>query len=382
MHLSPLSMLMFASEPLPRVAEIQHRLGEIFPVGMPDRGYLMRRAAARLVFAMLYIDAVDGQEWKLAPVHVYRMSDGQAKLQGVEERRLYREMVGNRKYRTKRKRWMADNSREAVRDESMRALVLAGAVRRDDNVATTSSHGRYVLEREFAALFAADALEFGELVRAWRETHLSKDELARIRIVQERPVSGNLTINIPGGSRSVAVGPSSVIMKAVAEEFTARFLEIPRVLWMSESRNKVILQDDTLMRTIGLPLDRAKLLPDMVLADVGGKIRLFFVEIVATDGPFTRERRDQVLRLTDAGGFSRASIHFVSAFAHRDSQPLKKRFSALAENTYAWFMAEPDVLIWITNGAPMTLVHRRIGAGDRPQSANRGPAGAIGGEHI
>jgi hypothetical protein len=134
-----------------------------------------------------------------------------------------------------------------------------------------------------------------------------------------------------------------------------RFLVSPRVLWMSESRNKVILQDNELMRSIGLPLDRSKLLPDMVLADVGAKIRLFFVEIVATDGPFTRERRDQILRLTDAAGFSRSAIHFVSAFEDRDSQPLKKRFSALADNTYVWCMAEPELLIWLTAGEPMTL---------------------------
>jgi hypothetical protein len=346
---------MFASEPLLSVTQIQTRLKEIFPVGIPDRGYLTRTAAGRLVFAMLYIDAVEGQGQKLAPVHVYRMSDGQARLQSMDERQCYRESVGNRKYRTKSKRWMADNSREAVRDESMRSLVLAGAILRDDNVATTSSHGRYALEKEFAALFAVEPSLFTELVREWRQTHLSRDELARIRILHERPDSGSLSINIPGGSRSIALGPSSVIMKAVAEEFMHRFLVSPRVLWMSESRNKVILQDDELMRSIGLPLDQSKLLPDMVLADVNLQMRLFFVEIVATDGPFTRERRDEVLRLTDHAGFSRSAIYFVSAFEHRDAQPLKKRFSALAENTYVWCMAEPDLLIWITNGEPMSL---------------------------
>ena len=55
--------------------------------------------------------------------------------------------------------------------------------------------------------------------------------------------------------------PSSVISKAVVEEFTARFLKQPGVIWLSESRNQVVARDDRLAQAIGLAIDPGRNLP-------------------------------------------------------------------------------------------------------------------------
>jgi len=67
-----------ALPPLLPVAEIQKRLGEIFPEGTPNRGYCTREIAARTVFVMLYVGAVETLGVYIRPNQVTRMTDVQA----------------------------------------------------------------------------------------------------------------------------------------------------------------------------------------------------------------------------------------------------------------------------------------------------------------
>lgn len=342
---------MFAPAPLPDPSEIRTRLEKIFSEGTADRNYVTRDTAARLVFVMLYIDAIEGLNIWLAPKQVYRMTEAQTNLQDDQERIQYRTESMRPKFIPSGDRWYADNTREPIRDESLRdGLIPKGAVVVRHGLPVTSNKGRYALQEQFARLFLLSDAEFEREVIAWRERYLSASELARIRIMQDRQVrEGSVSVKLPNGeTRMMAPGPSSLISKAVIEEFASRFLVAPSVLWISESGNKVVLQDDKLMRDLGLPIDQQKLLPDLVLADLGRKdLLLVFVEVVATDGPVTESRKQELLKLTDAAGFPADQVSFVSAFEQRGSQPLKKRFSGIAVDSLIWCMAEPGVLIWL-----------------------------------
>ena len=109
-----------------RVAE---RLPLIFPEGTPNRTYCIRDLAASTVFAMLYIGAVEGEGRHLGPVHVYRMTEEQAQLADEDDRLHYAGAVLGKKYRSRGARWYADNTREPIRDETLReGLVAIGAV--------------------------------------------------------------------------------------------------------------------------------------------------------------------------------------------------------------------------------------------------------------
>jgi hypothetical protein len=55
------------------VDEIRQRLLAIFPEGTPQRNYCVREMAARTIFVMLYIGAVEGSGIWMSPKHVYRM---------------------------------------------------------------------------------------------------------------------------------------------------------------------------------------------------------------------------------------------------------------------------------------------------------------------
>ena len=113
---------------------------------------------------MLYIGAVEGHERYLGPVHVYRMTEEQSQVSGNDDRLHYASAVLKHQYDFQGTRWYADNTREPIRDETLReGLVAIGAVLARNDLPTTSGRPRYALKLDFAALFDPaldnDALE-------------------------------------------------------------------------------------------------------------------------------------------------------------------------------------------------------------------------------
>ena len=134
---------------------VAERLPLIFPEGTPNRTYCVRELAASTVFAMLYIGAIEGTGRYLGPVHVYRMTEEQAGRSSVDARLNYASDVLTRKYAARGTRWYADNTREPIRDETLREdLVAVGAVSARTDLPTTSSRPRYALRASQAALEA------------------------------------------------------------------------------------------------------------------------------------------------------------------------------------------------------------------------------------
>lgn len=342
---------------------VAERLPLIFPEGTPNRTYCTREMAASTVFVALYIGAVDGTDHYLGPIHVYRMTNERAAQANDAVRLSYpkdvRKIGG-----VEGVRWYADNTREPIRDETLReGLVEVGAVVARSDLPTTSSKPRYALRPAFAALFDpaldGDALE--EVITAFQQKHLSKSALARVSIMLSGAAGGGSTVSVKlpsGETRNMAPGPSSIITKAVVEEFAPRFLRQPAVLWLSESGNKVVAQDDKLASSIGLDIRADRDLPDLILVDLGGDDPLIvFVEAVATDGPISTRRQDALYALTDAGGFNRSQVAFVTAFQDRESAGFKKTISVLAWGSSAWFVSEPDRLVAMReNGTPDDLL--------------------------
>ncbi len=138
-------------------------------------------------------------------------------------------------------------------------------------------------------------------------------------------------------------GPSSIISKAVVEEFAPRFLKNPGVIWLSESRNQVVARDDQLAQAIGLTIQPDRNLPDIILVDLGPSEPLVvFVEVVATAGPVSESRKEALMAIATDAGFNPNQVAFVTAYADRDDSAFKASVSELAWNSFAWFMSEPD----------------------------------------
>jgi hypothetical protein len=327
---------------------VAERLLLIFPEGTPNRVYCTRELAASTVFAMLYIGAVERSSTRLGPVHVYRMTDLQAQDESEEGRLSYKSNLRKKSFEIPGKRWYADNTREPIRDETLReGLVAVGAVMEDREVPTTSGKPRYALKSDLAALFnpALQGSVLESAILKWQEKHLNKGALTRVSLMRLGAVDKEgVMVHFPNGeTRTLSYGPSSIISRAVIEVFAISFLERPAVLWLSESSNKVAMQDLRMASTIGLDIKAQKNLPDLILVDLGPADPLIvFVEVVATDGAVTARRQDALFELTDKGGFKRSQVAFITAYADRESAGFKKTVTGLAWGSFAWFMSEPD----------------------------------------
>ena len=339
---------------------IHKRLLVIFPEGVPHRGYCVREAAASTVFTMLYVGAVEGRSEWVAPKQIVRMTDSQAALKNETERAEYAAKSLRPGFQPRGKTWYRENSREQIRDEILRqGFIPNNAVIERSAVPTTSAKPRYALRADFAALFdpTLSPQELEKAAEAWREKHLSASALARTVILRRGAATTGegILITFPNGeTRRVAPGPSSVITKAVVEEFAAKHLLAPAVLWISESGAKVVARDDELASKLNLKISADRNLPDIILVDMGvgknGEVLLVFIEVVATDGPITHQRRNALLKIALDAGFPERHAAFVTAFLDRSHPAFKKAVADLAWDSFVWFAAEPQNLIVLRAG--------------------------------
>ena len=350
--------------PLLDIEEIHRRLQIIFPEGTSHRNYVVREISARTIFVMLYVGAIEGSARWIGPKHVYRMGDVQAGQREDVPRLAYMAAVEKPGFQALPDRWFQDNTREPIRDETLReGLIRMGAVVERAGLPTTSSKPRYALHAGFAALFhpALHDEPLALAIAAWQERSLSAGALARVRLRQRsaNAAQSKILIRMPNGeSRQMESGRSSVITKAVVEAFAPRFLGDPAVMWISESGNKVVQRDDQLAKQLGLSIQTDKLLPDIVLVDLApAEPLLVFVEAVASDGPVTESRRGAFIELVTTAGFIASQVAFVTAFHDRDSAEFKKALPNLAWGSFAWCLSEPDHLIALDGVIPAGIRH-------------------------
>lgn len=352
--------------PLLPIAEIQRRLQEIFPEGTANRNYMIREMAAKTVFVMLYVGAVEGADSWIRPSQVTDMSDEQAALASPEQRDAWATMSLSSVKARPLNAWYAPNSREPIRDETLRTgLIQCQAVIERQGIPTTSAKPKYALNKAFASLFdpTLTGERLSQAITGWQASHLNKAALARLRLMKHgiAAAADSVPVTFPNGEiRTLAPGPSSVIAKAVIETFAPKFLKDPAVLWLSESGNKVVARDEALAKALGLEIDASKALPDIILVDLGSEasgadMLVIFVEVVATDGPISRERKAVLTALAVEAGFNEHHLAFLTAFMDRGSAPFRKAVSELAWGSFAWLASEPDCLLSLVENGSLKL---------------------------
>jgi hypothetical protein len=348
--------------PLATWQEIHRRLPIIFPPGTPNRDNSVWEIAAKTIFVLLYTGAIEGRDYWVRPDQVTRMTDAQASEMSDEARLAWTKLSVKPGKGEISGRWYAVNTRESIRDDTIRnSLIQNAAVVERQGLATTSSLGKYALQAEFARLMdpSLDEATFHAKADSWREKYLNAGALARIAIMRQGAVEGGerVLVTFPNReTRSLSPGPSSDIAKAVIEVFAPKFLAVPGVISLSESSHKVVARDDALAKRIGLNIEADKNLPDVVLVDLGPQHPLLvFVEVVATDGPVNEMRKNALLALAAGAGFPRQHVAFVTAYLDRSVAPFKKTIESLAWGTYAWFAAEPDQLL-VLSAQPLPLL--------------------------
>lgn len=322
--------------------------------------------AAKTVFVMLYAGAIEGTDRWVRPDQVTKMTDAQARRADASSREKWSKHSlepGGMKHLPGR--WYAANTREPIRDETLRAgLVSVGAVVERLGLATTSAKPRYALAGAFCELLqklTGPSEDISIAISAWRAANLTAHALNRINLLRRgtvgSPASGRVQVNFPNGeARLMLPGPSTIISKAVVEDFATRFLHQPGIIFLSESGNKVVARDDELASSLGLLLDYSRNLPDLILADIAPAApKIVFVEVVATDGAITPPRKAALSEVAANAGLAPENIYYVSAFEDRGASAFRKLVSEIAWGTFVWFRSEPEKLITLREGQASEL---------------------------
>lgn len=341
---------------LPSVELIQQRLFAIFTRQQDPNGYVLREIGAKTIFVMLYGFCVDKENW-IRPATITCMTTEQAKIDICEERLKWLKRFQSRKApKDVPDRWYMPNTRESIRDETIRELIRLGAVIEKDGLATTSPAPRYTLQKEFAEIFNPGLTEnsLKRNITIWQKSNLSASALARIAMSKKMVTSDSksVLITLPTGeSRKLAPGPSSLLTKAVIEDFAKRFLKNPAVLLISESARKIELKDDELCKAIGLDIDVHAVLPDIILLELGAQEPVIvFVECVATDGPISDRRKKELVDILKKGQYKVDNSAYVTVFADRSSLASRRLISSVAWGTFVWYVTEPESIIYLHEG--------------------------------
>lgn len=352
---------------VPSLSTIIARLPLIFPEGVENRQYCIREATAKTIAVMFYCGAIYGTHRWIRPSQVTDMSDEQIALVDQATREAWCvHMLSNKKKLRSPSAWYAVNSREQIRDECIaKGLIPNQAVFELPGVPTTSSKPKYALKPEFAALFD-EALQEDALIVAitlWQQRFLSTTAMARATLIRNNAAASTDRVQVvfPSGSAiTLAPGESSMITKAVVEQFSRHFLVQPAVLWLSESANKVI--DQTLVQALRLHIDQSKSLPDVILVDLSpahGNILVVFIEVVHTDGPVSQQRKEALEAIALDAGFEADHLAYVTAFADRSASPYRSLVHNLAWNSFVWFASEPESIIMLRSGAEKKISELR-----------------------
>jgi len=161
-----------------------------------------------------------------------------------------------------------------------------------------------------------------------------KKELQRGRQLARIPVC------FPSGERlTLSPGGQNPLIKAVVEEFCARFAPGGTVVYVGDTETKFKHCHSDYLAGLGVQIDSAAKMPDIVIHYMA-KNWLLLIEAVTSAGPVDGKRRKELKRLFS--GFKNGLV-FVTAFETR--QTASRFFGQISWETEVWVADDPEHII-------------------------------------
>ncbi|MGB1110115.1 MAG: BsuBI/PstI family type II restriction endonuclease, partial [Gammaproteobacteria bacterium] len=233
----------------------------------------------------------------------------------------------------------APNTRETIRRQTMHQFCDAGLARYNPDKpdrAVNSPKAVYQIEPTALALLRT----FGQPV--WQETltkYLNNRETLIARYARERD-QVLIPVDIaPGKSISLSPGQHSELIRAIIEDFAARFAPGSVLLYAGDTGDKWGYFDADLLSGLGVNVDSHGKMPDVVLHYVP-KNWLLLVESVTSHGPVDGKRHAELIDLFHT---SAAGLVFVTAFPNRSV--MSRYLPEIAWETEVWVADAPSHLI-------------------------------------
>lgn len=237
------------------------------------------------------------------------------------------------------KKKYAENTRETIRRQTLHQFEQAGIVERnsDDLSRSTNSPNTVynITDEAWALVKSYDTIRWdkelhefvtkkGRLVEKYEKR---KDE----KFIQLKTTAGNIIKFSPGKYNALQV----IIIK----ELVPRFCSKAKLVYIGDAANKLLFDDQKLLRKLNIPITKHDKLPDVVLYNED-KNHLFLIEAVTSHGPISPKRQVELAKVLKE---CKAKKIYISAFP--DFHEFKRHTDNIAWETKVWIANNPDHMI-------------------------------------
>jgi len=233
----------------------------------------------------------------------------------------------------------APNTRETIRRQTMHQFVDAGlAVYNPDDPKRPVNSPAAVYQIESSALKLLQS--FG--TDAWHDnltTYLSKKQTLAALYAKERQQNLVPVKVAPGKAIKLSPGEHSELIRAIIEDFAARFVPGAVLIYAGDTGEKWGYFDAPLLAKLGVTIEAHGKMPDVVL-HYPKRNWLILVESVTSHGPVDGKRHAELAKLFQG---SKAGIVYVTAFPNRAI--MGRYLGEIAWETEVWVADAPSHLI-------------------------------------
>lgn len=200
----------------------------------------------------------------------------------------------------------AENTRESFRKNAVKPLVEAGLVvvnKDNPDRAINSGRTNYTLNDSFKKLLNnyQKESEYNRILTKFiridaKNRKKEIDELFRKKEVEV--YSKDICPKI-----KLSPGKHNIIEKFIVEELITLTYKNPKVIYLGDTKDKLIYIDKELAKEYKIPIDVHSKLPDVLAVDLDTKTLLVY-EAVASTGPITRSRKKELNYLLSQSKFN------------------------------------------------------------------------------
>ncbi len=262
---------------------------------------------------------------------VIALSNNKGKLMRIHDIIQYAKDRLNKPY--------AENTRESIRKLSLKRLVNHGLVilnKDDPSRPTNSGKTNYVLADEFRKILNIGEAARSKLISQWNKEH------AHIPTKEEQ-AAHEIDIGLPDGKKfKLSPGLHNLLVKKIVEQLIVSHVEDPEVVYLGDTRNKMLYTNDKLIKKLGIILDEHDKLPDVIVWSSKWK-KFIVIESVTSVGPVEESRKKEIDDVINGKTGKDYDIVYITAFL--DRQTYGKFAKIIAWDTFVWIAAEPGGLI-------------------------------------
>ncbi|MGB8681992.1 MAG: BsuBI/PstI family type II restriction endonuclease [Candidatus Binatus sp.] len=237
------------------------------------------------------------------------------------------------------KKTYAPNTRETVRRQTMHQFVDAGiALYNPDKLDRPVNSPAAVYQIEPSALDLLRSFD----TKAWHDQlteYLANRETLAAKYAHERKQNLIPVQIAPGKKITLSPGEHSELIRAIIEDFGARFVPGGVLIYAGDTGEKWGYFDAALLSKLGVSVDAHGKMPDVVLY-YPERNWLLLVESVTSHGPVDAKRHVELAKLFSN---SKAGLVYVTAFPSR--AVMSRYLGDIAWETEVWCANAPSHLI-------------------------------------